>query len=264
MKKYKILVLSDLNNNTDSILKSTVSLSKIIDADISFFHVKKPTDIVKSESQLSAMRTLNKEQIVTNKKIQDFLDPFSKRYDLDIKFNFNFGNVKQEIKEHIKIINPDIIVLGKRKTKAIKLIGDNITGFVLKTFKGPVMIASNENMIEPKKEFQLGLLNTMEKSFETTTILENLIAKAQTPLRSFNIIESNNDKKKSNVSETQNIVNYDFEKNDNTSKNLSQYLIKNKVNLLCLNRSDSDKKSKVLKSEMKDIIDKVDISLFVH
>ena len=50
----------------------------MIDGDIKFFHVKKPSDVVERESQLSAMRTINQEQIITGKKIQEALDPISK------------------------------------------------------------------------------------------------------------------------------------------------------------------------------------------
>lgn len=260
--KYKILVLSDLNKNTDSILKNTVSLSKMINADIDFFHVKKPTDIVERESQLSAMRTINKEQIATKKKIKDFLDPFSKSYDVKINFTFVIGNVKHEIKEYIKASKPDIIVLGKRKVKALKFVGNNITDLVLKTHLGAVMIASNKNILEPKKEFCLGLLNSKEQSFEKT-FAENLIAQTQRPLKSFSFVETNSNEDEKDISVTQKTVNYVFEKNENAIKNLSNYLIKNKVNLLCLNREKSNEKSNTLKAEIKEIIDKVNVSLFI-
>ncbi|GAA4896018.1 hypothetical protein GCM10023311_21000 [Flaviramulus aquimarinus] len=260
--KYKILVLSDLNKNTDSILKNTVSLSKMIDAEIDFFHVKKPIDIVERESQLSAMRVINKEQLGTKKKIQEFLDPFSKSYDVNINFTFAFGNIKHEIKEHIKTVKPDIIVLGKRKAKTMRFIGDNITDFVLKTHKGAIMIASSENVLEPKKEFNLGLFNGKVESFKMTFV-ENLIAQTQKPLKSFNIIESNALNEQNNTPLTEKTVDYVFDKNDNAIKNLSNYLVKNKVNLLCVNRGKSKKKSKALKSEINDIIDEVNVSLLI-
>jgi hypothetical protein len=87
-KKYKILVLSDLKEGTDSTLKNAISLSKIIDADIEFFHVKKPTDIVERESQLSAMRTINKEYLETEKKIKNTIEPISRVYDMKLKSSF--------------------------------------------------------------------------------------------------------------------------------------------------------------------------------
>ena len=258
--KYKILVLSDLKKSPSTILKSTVSLAKIIDGDIKFFHVKKPSDVVERESQLSAMRTINQEQIITGKKIQEALAPISKDYNVNINSTFAFGNVKNEIEEHIKATNPDVIVLGKRKAKGLRFLGDNITDFVLKIHKGPVMIASNKNGFTPDKELHLGLFNDNEESFDLE-FTEALIAQTKRPLKSFNIITNTNVTEEKEVSVSTKTVDFVFEKNDNTIKNLSNYLLKNDVNLLCVNRQKD--KSNVLKSEIKDVIDNVNVSLFI-
>ena len=258
--KYKILVLSDLKKSPSTILKSTVSLAKIIDGDIKFFHVKKPSDVVDRESQLSAMRTINQEQIITGKKIQEALAPISKDYNVNINSTFAFGNVKNEIEEHIKATNPDVIVLGKRKAKGLRFLGDNITDFVLKIHKGPVMIASNKNGLSPDEELHLGLFNDNEESFDLE-FTEDLIAQTKRPLKSFNIITNTNVTEEKEVSVSTKTVDFVFEKNDNTIKNLSNYLLKNDVNLLCVNRQKD--KSNVLKSEIKDVIDNVNVSLFI-
>jgi nucleotide-binding universal stress UspA family protein len=258
--KYKILVLSDLKKSPSTILKSTVSLAKMIDGDINFFHVKKPSDVVERESQLSAMRAINQEQIITGKKIQEALAPISNDYNVNINSTFAFGNVKNEIEEHIKVTNPDVIVLGKRKAKGLRFLGDNITNFVLKIHKGPVMIASNKNGFAPDKELHLGLFNDNEKSFDLE-FTEDLIAQTKRPLKSFNIIKNTNVIKEKEDSVSTKTVDFVFEKNDNTIKNLSNYLLKNDINLLCVNRQKD--KSNVLKSEIKDVIDNVNISLFI-
>ncbi len=78
--RYKILVLSDLKNSTNSTLKSSVSLAKMINGDVDFFHVKKATDIVEYESQLSAIRTINKLHTTTSTEIQHLIDTISKDY----------------------------------------------------------------------------------------------------------------------------------------------------------------------------------------
>lgn len=258
--KYKILVLSDLKKSPSTILKNASSLAKIIDGDIKFFHVKKPSDVVDRESQLSAMRTINQEQIITGKKIQEALDPISKDYDVNINSTFAFGNVKNEIEEHIKATNPDVIVLGKRKAKGLRFLGDNITDFVLKIHKGPVMIASNKNGLSPDEELHLGLFNDNEESFDLE-FTEDLIAQTKRPLKSFNIITNTNVTEEKEVSVNTKTVDFVFEKNDNTIKNLSNYLLKNDINLLCVNRQKD--KSNVLKSEIKDVIDNVNVSLFI-
>jgi len=70
---YKILVLSDLKSTSNTTLKSTISLAKMIGGDIEFFHAKKPTDVVKNENQLSAMRAINANYNETDKKIRDLV-----------------------------------------------------------------------------------------------------------------------------------------------------------------------------------------------
>jgi len=260
--KYKILVLSDLKNDANSILKNTISLAKMIHADIKLFHVKKPTDIVERESQLSAVRVINKEQVVTNKKIENLLGPIYKNYGININSNFAFGNIKHEIEKYVIAYQPDIIVLGKRKAKAIKFIGDNVTDFVLKIHKGAVMIVSNESDLEPEKELGLGFLNGKQQSFNMK-FTEDLIGQTTRPLKSFSIVEKSNITSEKMISTSNKTIDYVFEKNENTIKNLSNYLIKNNVNLLCIERENSHDKSSNMTSEIKDIIDKVNVSLFL-
>ena len=103
MKKrtYKILVLSDLNDSTKTVLKSSVSLANMIHGEIHFFHVKKPIEVVKSESQLSAIRTINQEHLSIEKKIKSAIQFFTKDYNVDINYRFSIGNVKTEIANQI-------------------------------------------------------------------------------------------------------------------------------------------------------------------
>jgi nucleotide-binding universal stress UspA family protein len=260
--KYKILVLSDLKEGTNTTLKNTVSLSRMINADIEFFHVKKLTDIVETDSQLSAMRTISKEHIIIEKKIQNLVTPISKEYDVNINTSFAFGNVKNEIENRIKTAQPDVIVLGKRKQKKLSFIGDNITDFVLNTHKGSVMLASDIDGLEPEKELSLGFYNN-EKEPLNLKFTDALIGQTEQSLKSFNLVDKVNDTREKLVSTTNKTVDYVFDKNDNAFNTLSSYLVKNKVNLLCVNRGDQTKKQNVITTEIKDIVNKVNVSLFL-
>lgn len=261
--KYKVLVLSNLKEGTRNTIKNTISLSKMIDADIEFFHVKKPTDIVGTDSQLSAIRTISKEHISTEKKIRELIETVSKDYDISIKTSFAFGNIKNEIENHIRKSQPDIVVLGKRKQKTLSFIGDNITEFVLNTYDGPVMIASEKYGLEPEKGLSLGFFNNTKHPFDLR-FTEKLISQTDQPLKSFNIAEKTNQTGiEKLVSNTNKTIDYVFEKNDNTFKTLSNYLLKNNVNLLFVNRDDTTKKDNIKKSEIKEVVNKVDISLFL-
>tara|TARA_R110002049_G_scaffold65035_1_gene170918 strand:- start:39025 stop:39840 length:816 start_codon:yes stop_codon:yes gene_type:complete len=258
--KYKILVLSDLKKSTSNTLKSSVSLAKIINGEITCFHVKKPIDILEKDNQLSAMRTINQESNITDKTIQDVIAPISKDYGVNINYRFVFGNLKHEIEKHMTEQQPDIIVLGKRKSKSMHVVGDKLAHFVLKKHKGVVMIAANENALEPNKEIALGILNGMEHSFNLE-FAEDLLAHTQTPLKSFRIVKNATVLNKMDASSNNKTIEYIFEEGDNAINNLSGYLSKNNINLLCMDRGKG--KANSISSDIKDAINTFNVSLLL-
>ena len=236
-KNYKILVLSDLKEPITNVLKSTISLAKMIDADIQFFHVKRAAEIVETENQLSAMRKINREYITTENKIRKEVFSLSSNYDVSINYAFSFGNVKEEIGKYIKDYKPDVIVLGKRKKNPLSIIGDNITKFIMKNHKGAIMIASKNKILEPNQPISLGLLNEKDTTINVD-FAKDLIKHAQQPLMSFNIVKNSSSYEKKPTPVNKNKVEYVFEKSDSVIKNLSNYISKNNINLLCVNRKN--------------------------
>jgi nucleotide-binding universal stress UspA family protein len=253
--KYKILILSDLKKSTDVTLKSAVSLAKMINADISLFYVKKPTDVVERESQLSAYRTINEQHSLTKNKIENLIDPACKSYGIKIDYSYKFGNIKKEISEHINTHNPDIIVLGKKNNNIISFIGDSVTDFVLKTHKGMIMIAGNENNLEPNQKLSLGFLNN--NSEMVTEFEKSILANSQKPLKTFRFVKNNDTPRKSETIIGVNTVDFVFERNDNAINNLSNYLSKNNINLLYMNNGN------LLKTEIKEFMNKLNVSLLL-
>jgi len=262
--KYKILVLSDLKDSTQNTLKSAVSLAKMLKADLEFFHVKKPTDIVEQDNQLSAMRTIGKEHITTEKTIKKLVRSVSKDYDMKINSSFTFGNVKREIENYIDMIQPDIIVLGKKKSKAIRLKDDNITDFVLKKYDGAILIASEQNSLEPNKELSLGLLDGIKESFELD-FAEDLMKHSSKPIKLFKIVKRSLDSVNIEKSPDIKTIDFVFEQNDNSINKLSDYLVKNNINLFCLNRGDQKTKSKsnIVTAKVNDMMNKLNVSLLL-
>lgn len=261
MKKHKILVLSNLDSSTQSILKSTVSIAKMISGEIEVFNVTKPTEIVDRESQLSAMRTINDKHTVTGKKMKNLITPISKAYEMDIKYSFVFGNVKNEIKSLIEERKPDIIVLGKRKSSPLKLIGDNITQYVFNTFKETIMIAADESTLEPNKEISLGMLNNAEP-LGNLRFAEDLIANTKNSLKSFKIVKKLGASEAMTAPANKKTVEYVFEHNDGSIKSLSNYLKKSKINFLYLNRMKK-KVDDTMVSDIKSLVNKLDVTLLV-
>jgi len=252
--KYKILVLSDLKNSPSAVLKSAISLANMIHGSIEFYHVKKPTDVVENENQLSAMRKINEDYNVTEKRIRELIIPLSKDYGVNINYKFSIGNIKSEISKQIEMMKPDIIVLGKRKSKTFNLIGDSITNFVLKKHKGGIMIAAAKNALEPNVEISLGVLNGVE-GLQNMDFAEDIIGYTQKPLKSFKIVNNSNTAESLGNPSNMKTVEYVFEQGDNVIKNLSNYLAKSNINLFCLDRGK--------KNANEALINKLNVSLLV-
>jgi len=261
--KYKILVLSDLKKTANTTLRSSVSLAKMIDAEIALFHVKEHIDIVDRDNQLTTMRTLNEEHKNTKKKIDAIVNDFSKEYDVKINGDYAFGKVKEEIQKQIEIHNPDIIVLGQRESAPFKLIGDSITRFILKKFNGIIMISSNENGLVPNKKMTLGVLNGSNKILKTE-LSNGLITHSKAPLKSFRILNSQNLTTNTSKLNKEKMVEYVFEQNANAMSTLSSYLQKNNINLLCVDR-DKNKANNTINADtsLKEVVSKLNVSLLV-
>tara|TARA_R100001377_G_scaffold74313_1_gene50546 strand:+ start:739 stop:1545 length:807 start_codon:yes stop_codon:yes gene_type:complete len=259
--KYNILVLSDLKESNSRLLKSTISLTKKIDKNLHFFHVKKPIDVVKRDSQLSAFRTISEQHTLIRKKIGKLVDSVAKTHNIEIDHSYAFGNIKNEIGDYIAKNNPDIIVLGKRKSKPINLLGDSITEFVLKNHKGIVLIVNNDQAVETDQALILGILNS-EFGFMENEFPQGFFTGAKDSLKTFSFAEKLNNV---DVNIEANSTDFVFEHNDNTVQNLSNYLSKSSINLLLINRNNNKeiKQNNVKELDIKSMIDKLNVSLLI-
>jgi nucleotide-binding universal stress UspA family protein len=254
---YKILVLADLNESTSTTLNSAIKLTKIVDGDINFFSVKKPLDIVEKDNQLSAMRTINEKHNLINKKIKKLVTEAYSKHGVTVSYNFTFGNIKNEIEDYINSYKPDVIVLGKRKPTALGLIRDNITSFVLKKYSGIIMIADEKSELNAGKDLEIGFLNdSMSSSNKHFT--ESITRATQNPLKAFKI--ANTLSSETSLS-NKNTVEYVFEKGDNAIKNIGKYLLKSKINLLCVNRNETNERATSL--NIKEVINNATCSLIL-
>ncbi len=181
--KYKILVLSDIDNSTEEILKTSVNIAKIVDGEIDVFCVKKPNDLVEKESQLSAMRTINESFIKADNKIKAIKKQLFENTKINISHKISFGNLKDEINNHLVKTNPDIVVLGKRKSNILSFLGDNMLSFLLKKHKGSIIITDSNTVLKKGSELSLGVLNDIDQN--TNDFTKKLTIASKKPLKSF-------------------------------------------------------------------------------
>lgn len=242
----KILVLTDLNGSSDSVLTNAIGIAKLIGAQLDVFHVVKPGGIVRGDSQLSAMRNINKSSLQIDKKMKNLLEPF-KEEGVIIKQSFTIGNVKNEIENFINESNPELIVMGKRKATTFKLLGDGLTKYLLNTYKGMVLIAGRTNMLKNELDLKLGAYNVSADEFEEG-FAKTLLEKSKSPVRSFKVIEKPDASKMNPVNNTSGVIEYLFEQNDNVMNNISNYVAKNELDLLLVERPlKTDSSNSVLK-----------------
>jgi nucleotide-binding universal stress UspA family protein len=231
--KCNILVLSDVDKSASTILKNAINLAKIVGGNINFLCVKKPTEIVEKDSQLSAMRAINEKFLETDNQIKSMITALSKDEKIKISHKISFGNLKDEIGKQIKESKPDIIVLGKQKSKILSFLGDNIIDFVLKKFSGTVLITSNKITLEANSKLSLGILNN-SKIINTNRYKEALVSFTTIPLKAFQI--SSKTALKNDVSTSNKIIEFIFEEGDNAIRNMDNYLLKNNIQLLFASR----------------------------
>lgn len=262
-KKYKIVVLSDMKDTMQTTLKSAVSLAKMIHGEIEVFSVLKPTEIVEKENQLSAMRSINSVQTKSNSTLSKTIAPIAKEYGIEINYSYAVGNVKNEITRYLDEHKPNIVVLGKRKTKPFQILGDSVNAFVLKRFSGNIMVTNDKNVLDTNNPISLGILNGSE-SLMNKSLPTELMAYSDKPLKNYKFVkETSNNTDTAQPTSDKKTVDYVFNHSDNALNNLTKYINKNNINLLFVDREKGfgTKTSNSIPSDLRRVIGKMDTNL---
>ena len=249
---YKIAVFTDLKDPQQKILRNSIGLARKLNGDIEVFHAKNPAEVVKTQNQLSARRTINRMYAQTDNAIQKLIADLADEHQIRIRHTFAMGNLKTEIAEFIDKVKPDLIVLGKRKSPAYKVFGDGITNFILKKFKGMVMIATDTKALDVDGNLSLGLLNSNGQALNNP-IAEKLLKQSRDPLKSFSITKGPATSTTGSELDGVSNIAYVFEHNDNAINNLSQYITRSKVDLLLVERNRMNSWDSSVKKAISDL-----------
>lgn len=269
--KYRLLVLIDQTKSSYTALRNAVNLAKVIDAGIEVLYVKPPIQVVKQDNQIAVIRTLEEERIALKKAMQKLVNTISDSENIPVIYSFTFGNVIAEIQNHITKTQPDIVVIGKRKTKMINFLGDGLTSYLLKNHKGGILISGDEKNLKSYTNVSLGFLDDMSMSNEIE-ITQDLKKNSSKPFTLFKIKKTNSVKKKTSFlksTEQEGIINttvFEFEEGAGNSDSLSKYIEKNKVELLCIKRTKDLKPNKPLRlinTKIKQTINKINVPVLI-
>jgi len=257
--KHKILVLTDLKETTESVLNHATGLAGLVDSEVLFLHVKKPSNIVGGENQFSAMRSINKDYVTTSKRIADLADHLGE----SVNYNLVYGSVRGEIRKVLNDFKPDTVILGKRKPKFAKLIGDGVTDFVLRKHDGAVVIAAEGKELSQFPELSLGALNSSSDDLRGTFV-SAIMKRSKKPLKVFKTDSDGDFHLENRDTFTANQVEFVFEGGTNIMDKISKYVNKSSVNLLLVTR-DKKRLSKTTKStsSLRNLINKIDMSVLI-
>ncbi len=236
-QKYKILALIDLTASSYQTVKNAVNLAKLLNGNVEVFHAKNIINIVDTENQNSAIRTLNEKHYATNNKIMHLVAQVNQEEGVSISHYLSFGNVKNEVLQHINKTKPDVIVIGKRKQKILNLLGDSITQLLLNHFFGAILITDEYKKLALKKGMSLGFYSKSLQDFQTK-ITKDLGENASNPIKFFKVRKRISSAHKSDTLENKElrfnektVVSYEFEESVDA---FITFVSKNNIELLCV------------------------------
>ena len=272
ISKYRILVVTDPSNPSQIALQNAVNLAKTIDGSIKVFDVKPPTQVVRNVNQLSAMRELNEERNRTRRKLSALVDQIAETERIPIIYDFAFGNVIYEVQEHINKTQPDIVVLEKSKPKVNGLLGTDLTSYLMKNFKGTLLISGDEKPLRHNNDIALGIIDDVHTG-GVHHLTEDLERKSANPITLFKIKSANqvsvkeipSDHKEEDTNRS-NMTTFEFDQGVNFSKSVSKYVEKRGINLLCVRRSrllDLNKSIKSVTKQIQKTVQKADIPVLI-
>ena len=227
--KYRISVLLDLSKSSELVLTNAVQLAKALNGAVEVFHVKPAADIVQRESQLSAIRTIYKDDRDTRSQMQHLIRSFEEEEGLSISYKLEYGNVKNRVRDYLALQKPDILVLGKRRPG---FLGDSIMDFVINETDIHVLITGKDDKFHTFKDLNLGVFGAglRENGLE---IIRDLKRDSEKPVRLFNI-KGKVQPSEQELNPLQKTVSYVFSEGANALDGLVSYVSRTNTQLLCV------------------------------
>ncbi|MEW7292139.1 universal stress protein [Aquimarina sp. 2304DJ70-9] len=254
--KYRMLVLIDLSKASENVLKNAVQLSKVLKGSLEVFYVKAPADVVSYENQYSAIRAIQEDTRRAQARLKKMIRKIEKEENVLITFQIAYGNIKNAIKEKIVKVQPDLVLLGKRKSKLINFLNHGITNFILKKCSANILIAGQDDKFHSYRDIMLGVYGSILQD-EGIEVINDLNQKNTSPIRFFSVKNQDN-KRQAGLKQTKEGVSYVFSEGTNALDGLASYISRTNMQLFCIPRKYG------IKASVRQMVDKLDIPvLFV-
>ncbi|MDN5202402.1 universal stress protein [Fulvivirgaceae bacterium BMA10] len=161
--KYNLLVLMDFSMASYSALRYAIMISKLVKANIRVFHVAIPDEVITSENQTIALKAINSRVVKIEDKLS-LIHEIVATEGISTTYQYSFGNIIKELKAYVDFINPDLVIVGKKKEKPG--FSGKLTGYLLNKYTGSLLIVNEEEKIQQDKGVPLNRngVETLERT----------------------------------------------------------------------------------------------------
>ncbi len=265
-------MVKDQSKHFQVALQNAVNLAKMINGSVDLLYVKSPSQVASFDNQLAALRELHQESDTARKTMKDVVDLITASEQIPITYNLTFGNIINEVQQHINKTRPDIIVVGKRRTKITNLFGVDLTTYLLKNYQGALFISGEEKALSSPDDLALGSLDDLF-SKNKSKLSGDLARRTSKPI-TFLKINSTNKKEKPSPSTMgsneatmrANMTTFEFDHTANISESVSKYVERSGVSLLCVQKSkllDLNKEIKNVNRQIQKTVEKTNTPVLV-
>ncbi|WP_222984198.1 universal stress protein [Flagellimonas meishanensis] len=254
---YRISVLLDLSDTSEILLMNAVRLAKAINGSVVAFHVKPVLSLVDRESQLSAIRNIRDQEKTARNTLQQLAAKVGESENMPISVSVSSGNVKSQIKEYLQEEKPDILVLGKPRSRG-GLLGDSITDFVVDKVNIHVLIMVEDHQLETFEGLNLGIFGR-EFPKNGLAIIDALKKDNDRQLRVFHI---KNQQAQTVTSSAHKTIDYVFTEGANALDSLVKYVMRTNTQLLFIPKRKKNTFA-FQTSPSKEVLRKSDVPIFI-
>jgi len=168
-KGYNYLVLMDFSEASYIALKYIITVAKVVKGNIHVLHIANPEKIIGSENAVVVLREITDESEKIESKLTAIVEIIEAE-GVDAQYQFFFVKKTRMLRELIGEINPDLIVVGKKKEKP-KFSG-RFTSFLQHKYSGSVLIISKEAEFQPDTQISMECYNAIADNHDPKMAFE--------------------------------------------------------------------------------------------
>tara|TARA_R110002051_G_scaffold309037_3_gene381415 strand:- start:2689 stop:3477 length:789 start_codon:yes stop_codon:yes gene_type:complete len=252
-----ILVLTDFSEASNIALRNAAKMVKLINGNIYVYHAHNIELPSVEQNQLTfngRLREINRQTFV---KAKEIISSIEKEQGINIEFTMDHGNIKNCISKKVREINPDLVILGRRKSKFLDFLGDKVTQFVIDHCDTSVLISGGNHELHSFSNLSLGFFgDTIEKS--EFQIIEHL-QESPRSIKYFGI-RSRMPSAETTDAEQKTTTSYVFSQDGSKAIDaLTSYVARTNTELFCIPKNNNTKLQPV-----KEMVNRLEIPILLY